>query len=111
MTSTKPPSEKARKTRKPTRHFSALEKTQAVLAVWTDRCKPSEVCRQLGINWITFHQWQKRAMEGIVQALESRTNLSQGEVLSPRLQALLRPATLPTARLQQRLEAVQEKAN
>jgi hypothetical protein len=50
-------------------------------------------------------------MEGMVQALESRTNLSQGDVLSPRLQALLRPATLPIAKLQQRLEAVQEKAS
>jgi transposase-like protein len=67
----------------------ARDKAQAVLAVWTERCKPAEVCRQLGINWVTFHQWQHRAMEGMLQALESRVNLKEGAALSPRLQTLL----------------------
>ncbi len=57
--------------------------------MWTERCKPAEVCRQLGINWVTFHQWQHRAMEGMLQALESRVNLKEGAALSPRLQTLL----------------------
>ena len=65
------------------------EQTQAVLAVWTERARPAEVCRQLGVNPITFSQWQDRAMEGMLQALESRVNLAAGQVLSPRLQALL----------------------
>jgi hypothetical protein len=33
--------------------------------------------------------WQKRAMEGMLQALEPRKNLKKGEALSPRLQVLL----------------------
>ena len=73
----------------PSVNVSAAEKVQAVLAVWTERAKPAEVCRQLGINWITFQQWQDRAMEGMLQALESRVNLAAGQCLSPRLRVLL----------------------
>ena len=41
------------------------------------------------MNPITFSQWQDRAMEGMLQVLESRVNLAAGQVLSLRLQALL----------------------
>jgi len=63
------------------------------------------------INWTTFQQWQQRAMEGMLQALESRVNLSRGDVLSPRLQMLLekQQRTVSAARLSARLEAVQNK--
>jgi len=95
--------------RRPTPSFSATEKAQAVLAVWTDRCKAAEVCRQLQVNFMTFQQWQRRAMEGMLQALESRVNLAKGEALSPRLQALLsnRQKSLNTRRLSSRLEQIQ----
>jgi hypothetical protein len=86
------------------------DKVQAVLAVWTERCKPIDVCRQLNINWITFQQWQRRAMEGMLQALENRVNLTKGEALSPRLQALLHQQhrTLNAAKLASRLEQIQQ---
>ena len=89
--------------------FSPTEKAQAVLAVWTDRCKAAEVCRQLQINCMTFQHWQRRAMEGMLQALESRVNLAKGEALSPRLQTLLnnRQKMLNTRRLSNRLEQIQ----
>jgi flagellin-specific chaperone FliS len=115
MTSTK--NEKTdqteRKKKIPTPPHSAPDKVQAVLAVWTERCKPAEVCRQLNINWVTFNQWQQRAMEGMLQALESRVNLSKGEALSPRLQALLqhRQRTVTAARLTNRLEQINKIAN
>jgi len=80
---------KKTRTRSISPSLSASDKAQAVLAVWTERVKPAEVCRQLGVNPITFSQWQNRAMEGMLQALESRVNLAAGQVLSPRLQALL----------------------
>ena len=73
----------------PSHNMSAADKAQAVLAVWTERARPADVCRQLGVNPITFSQWQDRAMEGMLQALESRVNLTAGQALSPRLQALL----------------------
>jgi flagellin-specific chaperone FliS len=116
MTSTKTNtnSDKTEKKKKisPPPH-SAPDKVQAVLAVWTERCKPAEVCRQLNINWVTFNQWQQRAMEGMLQALESRVNLTKGEALSPRLQALLqhRQRTVTTARLTNRLEQINKVAN
>ena len=50
-------------------------------------------------------------MEGMLQALESRINLSQGEALSPRLRALLQKHQQATHinRLNQRLEKVASK--
>lgn len=103
------PKNKARRKRTPSPSYSAQEKAQAVLAVWTERARPAEICRQLSINWVTFTQWQERAMEGMLQALESRVNLASGEALSPRLQALItRRQHGPTAsRLSTRLEKIQ----
>jgi hypothetical protein len=88
--------------------YSAQEKAQAILRVWTERCKPSEMCRELKVNWVTFDQWQHRAMEGMLQALEPRVNLSRGQALSPRLQALLlkRQTADPSRKLAQRLEQI-----
>src|SRR5471030_979600 len=77
------------RTANPSHNLSAADKAQAVLAVWMERVRAAEVCRQLGVNPITFSQWQERAMEGMLQALESRVNLAAGQVLSPRLQTLL----------------------
>jgi hypothetical protein len=61
------------------------------------------------VNWITFNQWQQRAMEGMLQALETRVNLARGEALSPRLQTLLlnRQQAVNTRKLAQRLEQIQ----
>ena len=89
--------------------YSAQQKAQAVLQVWTERCKRSEICRELKINWTTFEQWQQRAMEGMLQALEPRTNLASGAALSPRLLSLLqkRQSTAKAEKLSQRLEQIQ----
>ena len=87
--------------------YSAIEKAQAVLAVWTERCKAAEVCRQMQLTGMTFQHWQNRAMEGMLQALESRVNLAKGEVLSPRLQALLHKRLLHPNKLEKRLQQIQ----
>jgi hypothetical protein len=115
MTSTKPETTKdktpkEKKTRPPTQSLGAMDKAQAVLAVWTERCKPADVCRQFKINWMTFNHWQRRALEGMLQALESRVNLARGQVLSPRLQALLQrqERSLQQAKLSRRLEQLQQ---
>lgn len=106
MTSSSP---KPKTQRTPSPSYSAQDKAQAILAVWTERCKPAEVCRQMKVNWLTFNHWQRRAMEGMLQALESRVNLARGEVLSPRLQALLlsRQQATNTRKLAVRLEQIQ----
>ena len=59
------------------------------------------------VNSMTFHHWQNRAMEGMLQALESRVNLARGQVLSPRLQALLQKRALHPGKLQARLQQIQ----
>lgn len=88
--------------------YSAPEKAQAVLQVWTERSKPSQICRQLKVPWITFDQWQRRAMEGMLQALEPRVRLTEGQALSPRLQTLIRnQQQAHTRKLAQRLEQIQ----
>jgi len=105
----KTPSKPSRRKRQPSPPHSALDKAQAVLAVWTERCKPAEACRQLQVSWITLQQWQDRAMEGMLQALETRVNLSQGGALSPRLQQLLQKQqrSALTDKLSNRLQQLQ----
>ena len=68
---------------------TAEEKCRAVLSVWTEKRKPSQICKELGIKWTILMHWQNRALEGMLQALEPRRNLAQGAALSPRLQTLL----------------------
>jgi transposase-like protein len=99
---------KSEKKRQPTNH-GAMEKCRAVLEVWTERRRPAEVCRELGIPWMVLSQWQKRAIEGMLQALEPRVMLDKGPALSPRLQAMLekKRQTLP---VQSRLEKTLSKA-
>src|SRR5512147_522938 len=84
-------------------NHGAMEKCQAVLAVWTERRKPAEICREMQIPWMVLEQWQKRAMEGMLQALEPRVRLDKGPALSPRLQALLDKKRLTTNTVQTRL--------
>lgn len=78
-----------RKERRQPKQYNASQKAQAVLSVWTERRKPLEICRELGVGWTILDQWQKRAMEGMLQALEPNVNLENGPALSPRLQSLL----------------------
>ena len=106
-TTSNSPKPKASKPTPPS--YSAQEKAQAVLQLWTERCKGSDLCRQFKINWVTLQQWQHRAMEGMLQALEPRLNLTKGQALSPRLLALLqkRQTNLSAHKLVQRLEQIQ----
>jgi len=74
-----------------------------------ERCKGADICREFKINWVTLQQWQDRAMEGMLQALEPRVNLTKGQALSPRLLALLQKWQMAarTQKLAQRLEQIQ----
>jgi hypothetical protein len=92
--------------------YGAMEKCKAVLSVWTEKRRPAEVCRELSIPWMILSQWQKRAMEGMLQALEPRVSLDRGPALSSRLQAMLerKRLTLLTSTVQGRLEKTLSKA-
>jgi transposase-like protein len=112
-TNSNPPKKKATRKRaarrrQPSRQFSAEQKAQAVLAAWTEKLNQSEICRQLQINYVTFQNWQKRAMEGMLQALEDHARLSDGAALSPRLRKLMESQRgAPSPNLEERLKQIQ----
>ena len=68
---------------------TAEQKCRAVFSVWTERRKPGEVCRELGVAWSLLNQWQERAMEGMLMALQPRVPVEKGVALNPRLAVLL----------------------
>jgi transposase-like protein len=69
---------------------TAEEKCRAVLSVWTERRNPGEVCRELGVAWSILNQWQERAMEGMLLALQPRIPVMEKTVaLNSRLAVLL----------------------
>jgi transposase-like protein len=91
------------------------EKARAVLSLWSGRRRPAEVCREYGVKYTLLSHWERRALEGMMQALEPRVRLDQGPALSPRLQALLEGKSLKlrlgkvSGRLEDRLSRLQEK--
>ena len=95
--------EKNGKTEKKERTMhSAQQKCQAVLALWTGRRRPSEVCRELNVPSNLLQTWQERAMEGMLKALEPRTRRQEdrGPILADRLQKMLeRKTTLLGSRM------------
>ena len=68
---------------------TAKEKCRAVLSVWTERRKPGEVCRELGVAWTVLNQWQERAIEGMLVALQPRAAVDKAVALNSRLGVLL----------------------
>jgi transposase-like protein len=79
-----------RKTRTARHRYTAAEKCQAVLALWTERSSGAELCQQLGVTWNQLSQWQDQAMAGMLQALEPKRGVPCGNLpLSVRLQGLL----------------------
>ena len=105
--SPKPPKKQER------RVFSAEEKCEAVLSLWSERRKPSEICRELGIQWANLNQWQDKALSAMLEALKPRTrrDAERGPALGPKLEKLLKKATqrqLKLSKLERRLEKIQE---
>ncbi len=94
------------------RVFTAREKCQAVLSVWSERRKPQEICRELGINWVVLDQWQKRAIVGMMEILEPRKNAvgEKASWLGPKLEKMLEQVVRQKSRatkLAKRLETIQ----
>lgn len=95
-----------------TMNYGPMEKCKAVLSVWTERRRPAEICREMSIPWMVLSQWQKRAMEGMLQALEPRVSLDKGPALSSRLQSMLEKKRLAimAGTVQSRLDRTLSKA-
>jgi hypothetical protein len=94
-----------------TLNYGAMEKCRAVLSIWMERRKPSAICREMQVPWMVLAQWQKRAMEGMLQAREPRVSLDKGPALSPRLMVMLerkRLTLVTNSRLEKTLSKAQE---
>jgi transposase-like protein len=104
------PKVEEKKGRKVSGH-TAEEKCRAVLSVWTERRKPGEVCQELGVAWSLLSQWQARAMEGMLLALQPRVPVEKAVALNPRLAVLLERKSKARAMkgLEQRLARLQSK--
>lgn len=92
---------------------SAKERCEAVLAVWTERRRPAQVCRRLGVSEGILMSWQDRALRGMLEALEPQKRLTdaEGPLMPPKLERKLsRQAAVREARsskLQERLARIQ----
>ncbi len=104
------PGTEGKKGRKVTGH-TAEEKCRAVLSVWTERRKPGDICRELGVAWTALSQWQARAMEGMLLALQPRVPMEKAVALNPRLAVLLERKSKAVAMkgLERRLSRLQSK--
>ena len=102
----------ARKAATATATHSARERAEAVLAIWTERRRPAEVCRGLGVAEVVLQQWQDRALRGMLDALEPKgTGTGRGPMLPARLEKQLNRQTAERAgrltRLSKRLAKIQ----
>lgn len=101
--------------RRENRVFTGQEKSEAVLSIWSERRKPSEICRELSINWAVLNQWQNQAMKGMIAALEPKRGNKEerGPALGPKLEKLLEKAgqrVSKISKLEKRLEMIQSDA-
>jgi transposase-like protein len=92
--------------------YSAQQRAQAVLSIWSERRRPAEVCRELAIHPTLLYAWEKRALAAMLKALESPRRLEPGPALSPKLERLLARQALQhkgrMAKLEKRLAKLQE---
>jgi hypothetical protein len=65
------------------RVYSAREKTQAVLALWSGRRSPAALTKELEVPWGLLNTWEKRALAGMLTALDP--NWKQAEEGQPSL--------------------------
>jgi len=58
----------------------------------------------LDIKWAVLQNWEQRALEGMVNALQPRRKKDRGPALSPRLVKLLKKHEVQEGKLEDRLE-------
>lgn len=83
------------------RVYSAREKAQAVLALWSGRRNTAALTKELEVPWTLINTWEKRALNGMLTALDPTWKRAEEAPLglSPRLEKLLgqtlQPAPAP----------------
>ena len=84
--------------RRRSRVYGAKEKAQAVLALWSGRRSPTALTQELEVPWTLINTWEKRALSGMLTALDPTWKKAEEAPLSlpPRLEKLM-GQTLPPA--------------
>lgn len=67
--------------RRRTRTFSAREKSQAVLSLWSGRRNASTLMKELEVPWAVLNGWEKRALTGMLTALDPTWTQTEEEPL------------------------------
>ena len=106
---------KSKTTQRKRRIFSSLEKSKAVLSIWSERRTMTELCKELSVTSGQLSKWQHQAMEGMLSALESKRDQEQLPALNNRLARLLeKKISMRNGhlnRLEGRLETIQQNRN
>ena len=92
--------------------YTAQQRVQAVLSLWTERRRPADLCQELALSPKVLAQWEERALVAMLQALETPTRREPGPALSPKLERLVARQAVRQqgrlAKLEQRLAKLQE---
>jgi len=83
--------------RRRTRMFTAKEKSQAVLSLWSGRRSPSALTKALDVPWVVLNDWEKRALSGMLTALDPNWQKPAQAGLPPRLERLMQKTLEPSA--------------
>ena len=89
--------------RRRTRIYSAKEKSQAVLSLWSGRRNAAALMKTMDVPWAMLNNWEKRALTGMLSALDTTWQQpTQSSALPSRVERLIRqtlePATAPEAK-------------
>ena len=87
------------RSRRPSRVYSAKEKAQAVLALWSGRRNPSTLTKELDVTWAAINQWEQRALAGMLTALDPswKQTVEEQPSLPRRLEKLIAQTLKPAA--------------
>ncbi len=69
--------------------YTAQQRVQAVLSLWTERRRPADLCQELAISPKVLAHWEERALAAMLQTLETPTRREPGPALSPKLERLV----------------------
>ena len=86
-----------RPARRAQRTFSAKEKSQAVLSLWSGRRRPSALMKELSVPWGVLRGWEQRAIWGILTALDPgwKQTPEAVSILPERVEKLITRALVP----------------
>ncbi len=92
--------------------YTAQQRVQAVLSLWTERRRPADLCQELAISPKVRAHWEERALAAMLQALETPTRREPGPGLSPKLARLVARQAVRQqgrlAKLEKRLAKLQD---